>query len=421
MSILDRTARLYGQFKFLRDPIVQFRTQLGSVNNGNIVIGASYPSSGTLTYAGINGLNPIVSGPVGTCLRLPIDYERAMAQRWLYSNSSLAFTLYVGSDYPGNVGAVWLDYEIEFTSPSSSLDVCPAVCPQVCPECPACPECPTPTCPACPTIPACPDCSCPQCPDCNCNAGTGPFGQSPILWTSVAMSNGFNADSNNGFQSVLSSDSVGTNIGTLTPYPAYGANPQTDCGTCTTTNPLWNISPQWRIPSAMELQSTLSGSGCNGGQKTVVWQVVYHDGYLQPGSYSGSLILNMTPSCMGPCYPSAGGNSLCSPTTSYLFFNSPPITNVLAGLNNFSYWYNNNALGFSFSLAAEVQYGGDTLFEFSVNQNMYGGADCTRASSYYTVVFNLSTNSGPGSLNASNARLLEVIDEDPQVKAICSS
>lgn len=144
MANLDAKAQMYEMYR-LRGPVhVTYKPAVGTTVAGQLVMGVDYdPSDAALTFQATAALSPKAVSPVWRDSSLTIPPGRAMKQKWLYTDTqstfsrstqgtdlqfdlrpeTAAFGLQVTSTGVGNVGTLWVEYNIEFCSPRQPLKV----------------------------------------------------------------------------------------------------------------------------------------------------------------------------------------------------------------------------------------------------------------------------------------------------------
>jgi hypothetical protein len=125
---LDVYAGIFELYRVKRAAL-QYRTGVGTTVNGIMYVAADYDGNDyPSTVQGVAALNPIVTGPVWKDMTLNLPVTRMNKGNWMYTTANpssvthpdLGSCCYMlaatnSSQIPGEL---WLDYEIEFSSPT---------------------------------------------------------------------------------------------------------------------------------------------------------------------------------------------------------------------------------------------------------------------------------------------------------------
>jgi len=123
---LDAHATLYGMYRILSAVRVVYKASCGSTTGGLIVAGCDYKSQDSVsTLQGTASLEPKCSTAPWKNAFFHIPANRAMKQKWLETFSKRAaiepaFVIQITSTSTELTGSLWVEYAVEFVSPSYS-------------------------------------------------------------------------------------------------------------------------------------------------------------------------------------------------------------------------------------------------------------------------------------------------------------
>jgi len=124
---LDAFASIFELYR-LASLRVEYRAAVGTTVNGMVHIGIDFDANDTpTTTAGVAGLNPVMSIPVWKDSQMSVPVDRANKAMWLYTGINptgvthpdlgKALACVIANSASQVIGEVWLNYEVEFSSP----------------------------------------------------------------------------------------------------------------------------------------------------------------------------------------------------------------------------------------------------------------------------------------------------------------